>query len=143
MGIFKNIAGNLLDWLGVANVPAALTALAGLKGSTGQIIEIGGVDAQGGVTELVAVDKPGGGSDSGQNSNSGLSPAAARLLITILRDCPTYHPQTANIDALEALLAAGATPDAPPSAGVTQTGSVLTITSGVTTTQDGDTLTIT
>ena len=82
------------------------------------------------------------GNGSGQNSNSGLSPAAARLLITILRDCPTYHPQTANIDALEALLAAGATPDAPPPAGVTQTGSVLTITSGVTATQDGDTLTI-
>lgn len=67
MGIFKNIAGNLLDWLGVANVPAALTALAGLQGEAGQIIEIGGVDAQGGVTELVAVDKPGGGADSGQN----------------------------------------------------------------------------
>lgn len=67
MGIFKNIAGNLMDWSGIANVPAALTALAGLKGKAGQIIEIGGVDAQGGITALVAVDKPGGGEDSGQN----------------------------------------------------------------------------
>lgn len=67
MAIFKTIAGHLLDWAGVANVPAALTALAGLKGKTGKIIEIGAVDAQGGVTELVAVDKPAGGGESGQN----------------------------------------------------------------------------
>lgn len=71
MAIFKTIAGHLLDWAGVANVPAALTALEGLKGEAGQIIEIGGVDAQGGVTELVAVDKPGGGADSGQNPTNG------------------------------------------------------------------------
>ena len=69
MAIFKTIAGHLLDWAGVANVPAALTALAGLKGETGQVIGIGAVDAQGGVTGLVAVDKPGGGEDSGQNGN--------------------------------------------------------------------------
>lgn len=144
MGIFKNIAGNLMDWSGIANVPAALTALAGLKGKAGQIIEIGGVDAQGGITALVAVDKPGGGADSGQNPSQGggMSAAAASLLITILRDCATYSPQTANIDALEALLTAGAAPDAPPHEGVTQTGSVLTITSGVAATQDGSTLNI-
>lgn len=71
MAIFKTIAGHLLDWAGVVNVPAALTALEGLKGKAGQIIEIGGVDAQGGVTELVAVDKPGGGEDSGQNLTYG------------------------------------------------------------------------
>lgn len=68
MAIFKNIAGHLLDWAGVANVPAALTALASLKGKPGQIVQIGGVDAQGGVTELVAVDKPEGGDNSGQNA---------------------------------------------------------------------------
>lgn len=62
----KNWGGKLLDWLGIANVPAPLKALEGLKGESGQIIKIGGVDAQGGVTELVAVDKPVGG-DSGQN----------------------------------------------------------------------------
>ena len=67
MAIFKSIAGHLLDWVGVANVPAALKALAGLKGEAGKIIGIGAVDAQGGVTELVAVDKPEGGGGSGQN----------------------------------------------------------------------------
>ena len=67
MAIFKTIAGHLLDWAGVANVPAALKALGALKGKTGQIIGIGGVDTQGGVTALVAVDKPEGGGDSGQN----------------------------------------------------------------------------
>ena len=82
--------------------------------------------------------------DSGQNPSQGggMSAAAASLLITILRDCATYSPQTANIDALEALLTAGAAPDAPPHEGVTQTGSVLTITSGVTVTQDGNALNI-
>ena len=68
MAIFKTIAGHLLDWLGVANVPGALTALAGLKGNPGQIIGIGGVDALGGVTGLVAVDKPAGGDNSGQSA---------------------------------------------------------------------------
>ena len=85
-----------------------------------------------------------GGNGSGQNPSQGggMSAAAASLLITILRDCATYSPQTANIDALEALLTAGAAPDAPPHEGVTQTGSVLTITSGVAATQDGSTLNI-
>lgn len=63
----KNWGGKLLDWLGIANVPAPLKALEGLKGEAGQIIKIGGVDAQGGVTELVAVDKPEGDDDPGQN----------------------------------------------------------------------------
>lgn len=57
----RNWGGKLLDWRGIANVPAALNALAGLKGKPGQVIGIGGVDAQGGVTELVAADKPEGG----------------------------------------------------------------------------------
>lgn len=63
----KNWGGKLLDWLGIANVPAPLKALGELKGKTGQIIEIGGVDAQGGITALVAADKPEGGGGSGQN----------------------------------------------------------------------------
>jgi hypothetical protein len=63
----KNWGGKLLDWLGIANVPAPLKTLGALKGKTGQIIEIGGVDAQGCVTGLVAVDKPEGGAGSGQN----------------------------------------------------------------------------
>lgn len=58
--IIKTIYGRLLDWSGLANVPAALKALAGLKGSTGQIIEISGTDAQSGVTGLAAVNKPAG-----------------------------------------------------------------------------------
>lgn len=70
----KNWGGKLLDWLGIANVPAPLKALEGLKGEAGQIIKIGGVDAQGGVTELVAVDKPEGDDDPGQNvTYAGLS----------------------------------------------------------------------
>lgn len=84
------------------------------------------------------------GNGSGQNPSQscGMSAAAASLLITILRDCATYGTQTANIDALEALLMAGAAPDAPPPEGVTQTGSVLTITSGVAVTQDGNAMNI-
>ena len=56
----KTICGMLLDWSGLANVPAALKALAGLKGSTGQIIEISGTDGDGTVSALTAVDKPAG-----------------------------------------------------------------------------------
>lgn len=58
--IIKTIYGRLLDWSGLANVPAALKALAGLKGSTGQIIEISGTDGDGTVSALTAVDKPAG-----------------------------------------------------------------------------------
>lgn len=99
------------------------------------------------LTARVAIEelkKSGTGNGSGQNPSQGggLSSAAASLLITILRDCATYGSQTANIDALEALLMAGAAPDAPPPEGVTQSGSVLTITSGVTVTQDNSTLNI-
>lgn len=67
MAIFESIAGHLLDWLGIANVPAALKALEGLNGKAGQIIEIGEVDALGNVTELVAADKPENVGGSGQN----------------------------------------------------------------------------
>ena len=83
-----------------------------------------------------------GGDGSGENpsQSGGMSAAAASLLITILRDCATYGAQTANIDALEALLMQG---EEAPAEGVAQSGSVLTIISGVTVTQDGDTLTIT
>lgn len=58
--IIKTIYGRLLDWSGLANVPAALKALAGLKGSTGQIIEISGAGGDGTVSSLTAVDKPAG-----------------------------------------------------------------------------------
>lgn len=56
----KSIYGKLLDWTGLANVPAALKALAGLKGTVGQIIEISGTDAEGVVSGLTAVNKPTG-----------------------------------------------------------------------------------
>ena len=78
--------------------------------------------------------------DSLQTATGHLSATAAKLLVTILRACPTYGSQTANIDALEALLMQG---EEAPAEGVAQSGSVLTIISGVTATQDGDTLTIT
>jgi hypothetical protein len=70
---------------------------------------------------------------------SGLTSAAINLLVTILRNCATYNDQTANIDALEAAL--GGTEA--PTEGVTQRGSILTITSGVTVTQNDNTLVIT
>lgn len=88
MANFKSIAGHLLDWVGVANVPAPLKALAGVKGKTGQIIEIGGVDDQGGVTELVAVDKPEGGGGSGQNPpQGGLTTAQINALDGMFKVC--------------------------------------------------------
>lgn len=56
----KSIYGKLLEWAGLANVPAVVTALAGLKGSAGQILEISETDSQGVATALQAVDKPAG-----------------------------------------------------------------------------------
>lgn len=60
MSSIKSIFGNLFAWAGLANVPAAVKALAGLKGSVGQIVEISETDAQGVATALQAVDKPAG-----------------------------------------------------------------------------------
>ena len=137
MAIFKTIAGHLLDWAGVANVPAALTALVGLKGEAGQIIEIGGVDAQGGVTELVAVDKPGGGADSGQNpSQGGLTTAQIAALDGMFRACGCAEKAP---DAYEAFMEAfGISVE-----DIEQADNVLTI-RGLATepTQDGSVLTI-
>ena len=79
-------------------------------------------------------------SEDGRENANGFPAAAAGLLITILRDCVTYGPQTANIDVLEALLMQG---EEEPSEGVYQIGSVLTVISGVPATQDDDTLDIT
>ena len=69
-----------------------------------------------------------------------MSSEAAGLLITILRSMVPYNPQTANIDALEVLLTAGSTET--PEQGIIENGSVLTIISGVTVEEDGDTLII-
>lgn len=94
------------------------------------------------VDVYLAENPPTSNPDSGQNPSQGggLSAAAAGLLITILQDCVTYHGQTANIDALKVLLTAGSA--APPEQGVTESGSVLTIISGVTIEENGDTLII-
>lgn len=66
MSVVKNIAGYLLDWAsGIANIPAALTALGSLKGEVGKIVEISAVDESGIVTGFEAVETPTGG--SGEN----------------------------------------------------------------------------
>ena len=61
MSVIKSIYGKLLDWSGLSHVPAALKALASLKGTTGQILSISETDAEGGATGFEAVDKPAGG----------------------------------------------------------------------------------
>lgn len=61
MSVIKNIAGYLLDWAsGIANIPAALTALGSLKGEVGKIVEIAAVDESGIATGFEAVEKPNG-----------------------------------------------------------------------------------
>lgn len=84
----------------------------------------------------------GSGSDSGQNGN-GLSTTAANLLITILRNGVYSTDQSANITALEAALSSGGseTPE-PPASDVEQTGTILSIVSGVTVSQSGSVLAI-
>lgn len=152
MSVIKSIYGKLLDWSGLANIPAALAALARLKGNAGQILSISETDAEGVATAFEAVDKPaGGGNDSGQNPNqSGLSDSAKTLLITILRNGVYSTDQSANITALgEALVSPGGsgggedTPDTGVS--ITQSGGVLTL-SGVpaitSITQSGNVLTL-
>lgn len=83
--IIKTIYGRLLDWSGLANVPAVLNSLAGLKGSTGQIIEISGTGGGGTVSALTAVDKP-AGAGSGENpSQGGLTTAQVKALDGMFR----------------------------------------------------------
>lgn len=85
----------------------------------------------------------------GEGGNAGgLSVEAAALLLTILRNGVYTSDQSANIATLEAALAAGGdVPDDPvvpdlPEADVSQTGSILSIVSGVTATQNGNVLAI-
>lgn len=81
-------------------------------------------------------------SDIKQSSTGavGISLTAINLLMTILRSCSTYSDQTANIDALEVALKNGAPSDEEQNEGVTQTGSILYISNGVTATQSGSML---
>lgn len=67
MSVIKSIYGKLLDWAGLANVPAALTALSKLQGEAGKLVGISTVDESGVVTGFEAVEKP-SGEDSGENS---------------------------------------------------------------------------
>jgi hypothetical protein len=88
------------------------------------------------------------------SGSGGMSITAANLLLTILRNGVYTSDQSANIDALEAALKSGGdepvVPDVPdepvepdlPEADVSQTGSILSIVSGVTATQNGDVLAI-
>ena len=82
---------------------------------------------------------------SGGNANQsgGMSATASALLITILRNAVYSTDQSANITALEAALATGGeeVPDAPET-GVEQSGSILSIVSGVTVSQTGSVLAI-
>lgn len=78
-------------------------------------------------------------------SSGSMSEAAVALLLTILRNGVYTSNQSANIAALEAALASGGdVPDVPdlPEANVSQTGSILSIVSGVTATQNGAVLAI-
>ena len=72
------------------------------------------------------------------SNGSGLSLTAVNLLLTILQECSVYNDQTANIDALRAALIPSDV-----SEGVVQNGSILTIVSDVSVTQDGSKLVIT
>lgn len=96
MSVIKSIYGKLLDWAGLANVPAAVAALGRLKGSVGQLVKISSVDEDGVVTGVEAAGS--------QNAN-GLTTTAQALLITILRAANYDTDQSANITALEAALA--------------------------------------
>lgn len=87
--------------------------------------------------------------DSFQTDGGGLSTAAAELLLTILRNGVYTSDQSANIAALEAALASGGgdEPDVPvvpdiPEADVSQSGSILSIVSGVSVSQSGAILSI-
>ena len=64
MSVIKSIYGHLLDWSGLANIPAALKALGSLKGSVGQLISISKVGTNGVVSELVAVERSSVDTDS-------------------------------------------------------------------------------
>ena len=74
------------------------------------------------------------------STSGGMSATAKNLLITILRNGMYTTDQSANITALETAL--GESGGGDNTGGVTQTGSVLYITGGVTATQSGTTLII-
>lgn len=87
--------------------------------------------------------------DSGGNADQsgGLSSTASALLITILRNGVYSTDQSANITALEAILASGGGSDEPdipepPTSEVEQNGTILSIVSGVTVSQTGSVLAI-
>lgn len=72
-------------------------------------------------------------------NNGGLNETAKNLLITILRNVSFYTTdQSENINALESALSNNSTEQ--PTSGITQSGSILAITSGVTVSQSGSTL---
>lgn len=87
------------------------------------------------------------GSGGNVDQSGGLSATASALLITILRNGVYSTDQSANITALEAILASGGgsdEPDAPepPASDVEQNGTILSIVSGVTVSQTGSVLAI-
>lgn len=47
MVIFSDIAGNLLSWAGLANIPATIESLRTMKGSVGQVVCITEVGSTG------------------------------------------------------------------------------------------------
>ena len=79
------------------------------------------------------------------SGSGGISILAANLLLAVLRNGVYTSDQSANIDALEAALKSGGDepvePDLP-EVDVSQTGSILSIVSGVTATQNGSVLAI-
>jgi hypothetical protein len=80
---------------------------------------------------------------SGQNpTGGGMSATASALLINILRNGVYSTDQSANITALEAILASGGSGDEEPDSVIEQNGSIITIVSGVTASQVGSVLSI-
>ena len=105
--IIKTIHGRLLDWSGLANVPAALKALAGLKGRTGQIIEISGTGEDGTVSALTAVDKPAGSGATVPTKISAFENDAGYTTETRVQELLAAFP-TFKIEVVQELPAAGA-----------------------------------
>lgn len=73
----------LLDYSGVANVPGAVKSIGELTAAVGDHFEVAAVDESGRISEVTAVEKPGGG--SGQNV--ALSTAQINALDGMFRVC--------------------------------------------------------
>jgi hypothetical protein len=126
-----------------AKLPSPATA------KVGDYLVVEEVDAEGKITKVKTAEAPGGGSDSGQNGD-GLTSTEKSLLLSLFKNTAYTADMSATITRLETLWSGGDIPDIPdvpvepdiPDADVSQTGSILSIVSGVTATQNGNVLAI-